>query len=251
MKISIICPTYGRPERHQNLYAAFTHQTYPDKELLVLDDSPEKSPFFQALQDKQVHYQHLSKKQSIGNKRNQLVVMAKGELIVHFDDDDYYAPQYVETMVRFLDKADFAKLCKWLAWKEEAKELWEWDTRSMGNFEVTGRHESVPLDRLKYYSAEKKKAVLEARSWGFGFTYVYRKSLWNELHFDDQDHGEDYVFVQKAQNLGKICLNSPEHPHLVLHRLRSQGSSLIYPQKKLEASDAFKIFGEVIKPWLV
>ena len=106
MKITIICPTYNRPERHANLYAVFNHQNYSDKELLVMDDSAEKSPFFAELQDDRVTYLHLTSSSTIGHKRNLMADIAKGEVIAHFDDDDYYAPDYLQTMLQLIDCAD-------------------------------------------------------------------------------------------------------------------------------------------------
>ena len=37
--------------------------------------------------------------QTIGEKRNLAIQNASGDVICHFDDDDLYAPTYVETMV--------------------------------------------------------------------------------------------------------------------------------------------------------
>ena len=49
---------------------------------------------------------------SLGAKRNWLLERVETELSAHFDDDDYYAPKYLEEMVtRLIDnKADFVKL---------------------------------------------------------------------------------------------------------------------------------------------
>lgn len=45
-KVSVICPTYDRTDKHPLLHQAFSWQTYENKELLVFDDSPEPSSFF-------------------------------------------------------------------------------------------------------------------------------------------------------------------------------------------------------------
>src|SRR5262245_42532069 len=110
VKISVVSPTYNRQERHENLYKAFSQQTYPDRELLVLDDSEAPSPFFSALKDPLVQYYHLACRMGLGTKRNSLVKAAKGELIAHFDDDDYYAPTYLQVMQKELGQASLVKL---------------------------------------------------------------------------------------------------------------------------------------------
>jgi hypothetical protein len=39
---------------------------------------------------------------TIGAKRNALVKEAKGDILIHFDDDDHYAPHYVESMLTLM-----------------------------------------------------------------------------------------------------------------------------------------------------
>jgi hypothetical protein len=128
MLISAICPTYARSDRHPLLYEAFRHQDHADSELLVLDDSPEPSSFFLGLDDPRVCYEHLPVRQSIGAKRNTLVARARGEAVVHFDDDDYYAPNYLAGMAEALADDDFVTLGEWHAWQEATATMWRWDT---------------------------------------------------------------------------------------------------------------------------
>lgn len=64
--VSVITPTYNRPQYHQKLYECFSHQTYPHKKLLILDDTPEPSVFFKNLKDDRVRYIHVWQKLTIG-----------------------------------------------------------------------------------------------------------------------------------------------------------------------------------------
>ena len=58
--VSVLCPTsFARHWCHETLYRVFDHQTYPKKELLVLDTGPAPSPFFTACEDPRVRYWHL------------------------------------------------------------------------------------------------------------------------------------------------------------------------------------------------
>jgi hypothetical protein len=54
--VSHIVPTYERPERHPALYACFCDSRWPNKELLVADDSRTPSSFFGGLEDPRVRY---------------------------------------------------------------------------------------------------------------------------------------------------------------------------------------------------
>ncbi|HSJ09035.1 MAG TPA: glycosyltransferase family A protein, partial [Longimicrobiales bacterium] len=109
----MITPTHGREHRLRRIYDVFRAQTHADREWLILDDSAEPSAFFTALRDEQVRYRHLPERMSIGAKRNVLVGLAAGPGIVHFDDDDWYAPHYLETMAHRLEDHDFVKLGAW------------------------------------------------------------------------------------------------------------------------------------------
>ena len=44
MKLTCVCPTYRRPRLLANAIACFVAQTYPNRELIVLDDAGELEP---------------------------------------------------------------------------------------------------------------------------------------------------------------------------------------------------------------
>ena len=95
---------------------------------MILDDSPEPSPYFSMLTDDQVRYQHLPQRISIGAKRNLLNERARGDIVVHFDDDDFYSKDYLATMGRcFEAPIDFAKMSGWYIYSQVYRELGYWD----------------------------------------------------------------------------------------------------------------------------
>jgi glycosyltransferase involved in cell wall biosynthesis len=253
MKISVICSTYNRHDRHANVYAAFAHQTYEDRELLVVDDSPDgrPSPFFSNLNDSRVTYKNVTTHFTLGYKSNVLVDMATGEIIVHFDDDDYYAPTYLEKMAALLEHADFVKLSKWYAWRETDGSLWEWDTRVVEKSQFLVTSKKVHFYENFINDPKKIEPFIDGTLWGFGFSFVYRKSLWKVNPFGSvYNQGVDYDFVLNARKKGKVLTHTPDLSNLALHTIHKQSMSYIYPQKKLNASQACAIFGEAVSPWL-
>ena len=66
-------------------------------------------------------YTHVTERLTIGEKRNRLIAASSGQVIVHFDDDDYYAPCYVEWMLRQLGDHDLVKLVGWFAYATAAQ----------------------------------------------------------------------------------------------------------------------------------
>ena len=106
-RVSVVTPTTASRARfHPQLWQCFVDQSWPDKELVVVEtyhDQP--SAFFQhiALMDKRLKY--IAIKRPVGEdltvdaKRNLTILLACGQYCVNFDDDDLYGDRYVERMV--------------------------------------------------------------------------------------------------------------------------------------------------------
>ena len=84
-------PTDNRRRFVPEAIRLFLAQDYPNKELVVLDDGEDivadlipKTP--------EIRYLRLDRRQSLGAKRNLACAAARGEIIAHWDDDDWYAP---------------------------------------------------------------------------------------------------------------------------------------------------------------
>jgi len=92
--VTIITPTRDRSHMLQALYSCICSQDWINLEWFVEDDSSAPSLFMESLDDSRVTYTHLQATKSIGEKRNSMLKRAKGRYIIHFDDDDFYAPQY-------------------------------------------------------------------------------------------------------------------------------------------------------------
>lgn len=107
--ISILTPTYNRNFFLCHVLSRLISlQTYDLKkvEWIIVDDSEsenepkDKTEFFKSHPlNQQLHtlrYIYLSKKLSIGHKRNICKNLALGEYLVHMDDDDFYSEKYLE-----------------------------------------------------------------------------------------------------------------------------------------------------------
>jgi glycosyltransferase involved in cell wall biosynthesis len=175
--VSVICPTRNRQKHHETLYRQFAQQEHPDKELWVIDDSPQASPFFMRTlqEDPRVHYEHAARI-SIGDARNRMIRAASGAVIAHFDDDDVYAPNYLASMLQRLRALD-VDLVKLSIWTERNA--------------LTGR--------VYRYDGHTKP---EHDLWGWGFSYVYRRSVASRVSFPAISHAEDIAFVKKMWAAG-------------------------------------------------
>lgn len=96
MKVSVITPTAHRPELLKKCVDMFAAQDYEDKELLLIGNPNEINRY------SDVAYCIPAMHLNVGQKRNLGCSMAKGDIMVHMDDDDYYAPDWISRSVGFL-----------------------------------------------------------------------------------------------------------------------------------------------------
>jgi glycosyltransferase involved in cell wall biosynthesis len=105
--VSVITPTYNRRRFIPSLIECYKAQTYPKHrmEWIILDDGTDSvEDLFQNLNLPNVRYIREPEKKNIGAKRNRLNKESTGEIIVAMDDDDYYPPVRVATVVNSFKK---------------------------------------------------------------------------------------------------------------------------------------------------
>lgn len=238
MKISIVTPTYERERFLPALYESFRAQTYPALELLVGDDSAVPSAFFSGLSDPRVRYVHFDARLSTGEKRNRLIGTAAGEVIVFFDDDDYYAPHYVDTMVRALGSADLVKLVGWYALWAPERALFYWDTTNNHAVHFNVGKGSVALVSEKRFGPDFVAKNVD----GYGFSYVFRRSVLERARFPDWTLGEDLSFVTELRRAGGVIAHVPDECASAVHILHGLTSSVAFPQYRLPATVANRLF---------
>lgn len=92
-KVTCLCPTYGRFAHLRDSISCFLHQTWDNKELLILNDAPKpvRCDFPQiTVVNKEDRYE------TLGHKRQALLEMAESDVVTQWDDDDIYLPWHIE-----------------------------------------------------------------------------------------------------------------------------------------------------------
>src|SRR5207245_5280294 len=89
--VSCLMPTRDHRPFVSQAIAYFSKQDYPNRELVILDDGEEPAEEL-VPDDPRIHYRRLDRPLALGPKRNLACEMASGELLAHWDDDDWYAP---------------------------------------------------------------------------------------------------------------------------------------------------------------
>ena len=100
--VSCICVTEGRAAFMPWLIWCFDRQSWPYRELLILDSS--ERPFVSARND--VRVLALPPGTGVARKRNLALRAARGDLITWFDDDDWQHPQKLAWHVGALRNGD-------------------------------------------------------------------------------------------------------------------------------------------------
>ena len=243
MKVSVITPTYQREEYLPRLLDYFLSQSHEDKELLILDDGPEPLPFLANHPDPRVRYLHSRERLSIGEKRNRLVEASSGEIIAHFDDDDYYAPRYLETMLRHLEGHDLVKLSRWFVFSPSSHAVYYWETDRQMCYHICVQQGMQP----KVFCTEKVDVDFGKQFlWGYGFSYVFRKAVCRAARFEDLYFGSDQIFVELIQQQGFKTCHFPDEEGLALHYLHPASTSRVFPQYELPEFVARRLFGDLL-----
>jgi glycosyltransferase involved in cell wall biosynthesis len=171
--VSAIMPTRNRREMTKQAIASFLSQDYEQKELLICDD--EDAPSLELNEfpvSRNVIYIVTEQQMTIGAKRNELCEWAAGEIIVHFDSDDWSHPHRIGDQVSRLLASRRA---------------------------VTGYHSLLFWD-----GREATKFVSTRNDYACGATLCFLKSFWEKHPFENLQIGEDNRFVRAAQSSDEI-----------------------------------------------
>jgi glycosyltransferase involved in cell wall biosynthesis len=166
--VTCIMPTADRRGFVPDAIRYFTRQTYPNRELLILDDGQDSiADLVPACE--QIRYVRLERRLSIGAKRNLACELARGEIIAHWDDDDWIADWRLSYQVKALVRHSSPAVC--------------------------GVSRLLFLDSQHGRAWTYSRPVGERRPWIAGGTLCYHKTLWRRFPFPNISQGEDTRFI--------------------------------------------------------
>ncbi|WP_042298410.1 glycosyltransferase family 2 protein [Paraburkholderia bannensis] len=225
--VSVITPTWQREAMLPFAYRSFAQQDVGECEWIVVDDSAEPSAFMASLRDPRVVYRHVSQRMSIGEKRNLAAGLARAEVIAHFDDDEFYAPAYLRTMLDQMKagNADMVKLSAFFLYSRVYGQFAWWDTLRKSGLHF--RWSRQPMTSLSFPTEHKAFADNHL---GYGFSYVYTKRLWAAGPFEPSSFNEDGAFTQAACRRGAKLMLVADDVGLCVHVLHAYNTSASFPQ---------------------
>lgn len=174
--VTVITPC-SRPDDIPRIKEVFAAQDYPQREMLILMD---KEGWTRDTDNENRIYQWGLENASIATKRNHLCEHARGEIIMHMDSDDWFAPDWISKTVQHMQQTG----C---------------DTTGLSDAYFYRAHSQL----WKYIWNGKMKYCI-------GGTLAYRRSVWENNKFREtiSGFGEDTLFMRAA---GRVV------PHNYLH----------------------------------
>jgi glycosyltransferase involved in cell wall biosynthesis len=103
MRVSICTPTFNRRPFFPYLIKCVDHQDYPKEliEWIIIDDGSDKIEDLVSGLPNTV-YKYYPDRMTLGRKRNIMHEYCTGDIIIYFDDDDYYPPERISHAVKML-----------------------------------------------------------------------------------------------------------------------------------------------------
>ena len=103
-KVTVLTPTYNRPDYLVHTIGSVVNQTLTDWEMLVINDGGEDvGGLVSSFDDPRIHYYDRTRNRGKASCLNFALRRARGEYIAYIDDDDLWYPHHLETLSRQLD----------------------------------------------------------------------------------------------------------------------------------------------------
>jgi hypothetical protein len=175
--VSCIMPTRDRRAFVPRAIRCFRAQDYEPRELVIVDDGDDPVEDLVG-DDPMIRYLRVHPAPTLGDKRNRCVEESWGELVMHWDDDDWHAPHRLRTQVDALLVAD-AELCG--------------------------------LRRMLFHDLARDETWLYEYPAGLlpfliGGSLLYRRAAWRRAPFPAVRVGEDARFVWRQPAASLVAL---------------------------------------------
>ena len=110
-KISVIIPTFNRKQFLSNAINSVLDQTYPNIELIIIDDGSSDKTIDQLKKYKSQIKVHKQPNKGISAARNKGLKISKNDWVAFLDSDDRWEPEKLEKQVNYLKQNPKHKFC--------------------------------------------------------------------------------------------------------------------------------------------
>jgi glycosyltransferase involved in cell wall biosynthesis len=185
--VSVLVPTYNRPDLLRRALASIRRQTYRDIEIVVVNDAGRDIAGVLAGLDLGAGIRHVrhAENRGIAAARNSGLAVARGDIIAYLDDDDAFLPDHVATLVSALQGEGVAFAYTEAEFVTEGVVLGEWR-----ELERSRPYEQIPYSRERLHVAN----FIPVNTWGH-----WRSILARTGNFDESlGNHEDWEFILRC-----------------------------------------------------
>jgi glycosyltransferase involved in cell wall biosynthesis len=173
--VSCLMPTADRRRFVPHAIDLFLRQDYPARELVIVDDGRDAVQDL-VPDDPRIRYVRAERSPTLGAKRNLACSLARGDLLAHWDDDDWASDARLSIQVAAL-QATGAEVCG--------------------------------LSVVRFFEPESHRAweyrwTEENRPWVAGATLFFRRKAWERHPFPALNVGEDTRWVWSQSSVHAI-----------------------------------------------
>lgn len=192
--VSCLLPTKNRAAYIPTAIQSYLSQTYPHKELVIVDNG-EDGTHRLVPEDPSIRYVHVRGSLTTGEMRNVCAIHAKGEILCHFDSDDWSAPERVtDQMTRLGSTGMVTGYSNMLFYDERTGKCYHWQHPNQQRYAL-------------------------------GTSLCYRRVWWEKNPFPSIRVGEDSRFFQQALRTGKTVTTTVPANKLMVARIHAQQTS--------------------------
>lgn len=224
--ISVLIPVFNVEKYLDEALNSIESQTYDNIEIILINDCSSDRTESICLEHKKknnnIIYYKNENNLGIAESLNKALSLSNGEYIVRMDGDDISLENRIQTMFDFLEKNQHIDI--------------------VGTSTITIDENGNEIGH--YYPIEKHNEILKTIYWASPLLHIWmcKKEIYNDVGFYKFPPIEDYDFLLRAIDKGKILHNIQEPLYKV--RLRNGNTADTYGFKQLEF---FELVGKLHK----
>ncbi|MBE0426198.1 MAG: glycosyltransferase family 2 protein [Nitrospirae bacterium] len=166
--VSVIMPLYNKQPYVKRAVDSVISQTFPDWELIVVDDGSTDGSSNEIPHDEPRIRFHRQENAGPGAARNSGISMARGEYVTFLDADDYYYPHKLEQEMKLLHEE---KLAEWMA------SAYDYESRGKVTFKSFRDIEGNEIKNGKQVVFDEAPSQLSISGWHISGFCIKRKLL--------------------------------------------------------------------------
>ncbi len=223
--VSVVVPTYNRPQGLKTALESILKQTYGNLEVLVVNDSEEEESVKNVIagfNDPRLYYLRNKRTKGANGARNTGILNSHGSLIAFMDDDDEWLPDKLQNQVDYLSD----------------------HTNHVGLFSAFEIYESGKwqVKKQKISSLSLRDCLLNTISIGSSSSLLFRREIFDTAGLWD----ESLVRQQDKELLVRILVHGTiGHDQRVL--LRVNGHNDPHPLKSIPGHE---VYYQKVSPYL-